>query len=74
MGFLHGPAGVRHACWSDGHVFAGIVLARLGADVVLTDLVPNLPLLKDNCEANGMLWLCLKPFTMCNSIIVPLLS
>jgi len=30
------------------------VLARLGADVVLTDLLPNLPLLADNCKANGM--------------------
>ena len=33
--------------------FAGIVLAMLGADVVLTDLGPNLPLLKDNCLVNG---------------------
>lgn len=32
---------------------AGIVLARLGADVVLTDLQPNLPLLAENCKANG---------------------
>ena len=34
---------------------AGIVLARLGADVILTDLGPNLPLLTDNCKANGTL-------------------
>ena len=32
---------------------AGIVLARLGAHVILTDLLPNLPLLIDNCKANG---------------------
>ena len=31
----------------------GIVLARLGAHVILTDLLPNLPLLIDNCKANG---------------------
>ena len=43
---------------------AGIVLARLGADVVLTDLAPNLPLLRDNCEANGMRWLSLSTGTM----------
>ncbi len=35
-------------------LLAGIVLARLGAEVVLTDLLPNLPLLADNCKANGM--------------------
>ena len=35
-------------------MFAGIVLATLGADVLLTDLGPNLPLLQDNCTANGM--------------------
>ena len=32
---------------------AGIVLARLGADVTLTDLEPNLPLLAGNCKTNG---------------------
>lgn len=42
---------------------AGIVLARLGADVVLTDLGPNLPLLTDNCKANGMLYLNLHTYT-----------
>ena len=35
-------------------MLAGIVLARLGADVLLTDLEPNLPLLAHNCTANGM--------------------
>ena len=35
------------------HGYAGIVLARLGAQVVLTDLEPNLALLSDNCKANG---------------------
>ncbi|KAL0033614.1 hypothetical protein WJX79_007925 [Trebouxia sp. C0005] len=37
---------------SAGCGLVGIVLARLGADVVLTDLLPNLPLLADNCKAN----------------------
>ena len=32
---------------------AGIVLARLGADVTATDLGPNLPLLRDNSVSNG---------------------
>lgn len=31
----------------------GIVLARLGAHVVLTDLQPNLALLSQNCTTNG---------------------
>lgn len=48
-------ATVGHALQSSRGVTAGIVLARLGADVVLTDLAPNLPLLRDNCKANGML-------------------
>lgn len=56
---MHGPATVRHALQPNRGVPAGIVLARLGADVVLTDLAPNLPLLRDNCKANGMLWLSL---------------
>lgn len=32
---------------------AGLVLAKLGADVTATDLAPNLPLLQQNCIANG---------------------
>ena len=42
---------------------AGIVLASLGADVVLTDLGPNLSLLADNCKANGMLSLSIDTYT-----------
>ena len=54
-----------HICCRDVHckqglfivdskcLLAGIVLARLGAQVVLTDLEPNLPLLTANCNNNG---------------------
>jgi hypothetical protein len=34
---------------------AGVVMAKLGADVTVTDLAPNLPLLQHNCSANGTL-------------------
>jgi len=36
---------------SGGH--AGILMGKLGAEVVATDLEPNLPLLKDNFTSNG---------------------
>jgi hypothetical protein len=36
-------------------VHAGVVLAQLGAEVTATDLPQNLPLLRDNTEANGTL-------------------
>jgi hypothetical protein len=39
------------------HTHKGIVAARLGARVVATDLAPNLPLLRANCEANGACFL-----------------
>lgn len=32
---------------------AGVVMAKLGAEVTLTDLAGNLPLLQHNCRANG---------------------
>lgn len=34
-------------------MLAAIVLAKLGAEVVATDLGPNLRLLKENCQANN---------------------
>ncbi|DBB00526.1 TPA: hypothetical protein ACH3X3_002225 [Trebouxia sp. C0006] len=45
-------AGKKCLDLSAGCGLVGIVLTRLGADVVLTDLLPNLPLLADNCKAN----------------------
>ena len=65
MGIMPELVIVKHARELGSDVPAGIVLARLGADVVLTDLAPNLLLLSDNCEANGMLCyacnLCMQP-------------
>lgn len=45
-------SGKRCLDLSAGCGLVGIVLARLGAHVILTDLLPNLPLLVDNCKAN----------------------
>lgn len=33
--------------------FAGVVMSKLGADVVASDLEPNLPLVQDNMSGNG---------------------
>ncbi|GBF88102.1 hypothetical protein Rsub_00814 [Raphidocelis subcapitata] len=46
-------AGARCLDLSSGCGLVAIVLARLGADVVATDLAPNLPLLRENCQANA---------------------
>ncbi|KAI8472236.1 MAG: putative methyltransferase-domain-containing protein [Monoraphidium minutum] len=46
-------AGRRCLDLSAGCGLVGIVLARLGAAVVATDLAPNLQLLRDNCDANA---------------------
>lgn len=47
---LHTPSSFLHA----PTLPAAVVCARLGAaEVVATDLAPNLPLLRENCEANG---------------------
>lgn len=60
-------------------MLAGIVLARLGADVVLTDLAPNLPLLAGNCKANGVSYMNTKnrlqhahTHNACTSMILPM--
>ena len=37
---------------------AGLVMAKLGAEVCATDLKPNLPLLRDNFAANGEKCMC----------------
>jgi hypothetical protein len=34
-------------------------MAKLGGHVTVTDLAPNLPLLQQNCAANGELLSCL---------------
>jgi hypothetical protein len=33
---------------------AGVVMAKLGGVVTVTDLAPNLPLLQHNCKTNGV--------------------
>ena len=44
----------QYFCW-----FAAVVLQKMGASsVVATDLEPNLPLLRENCDTNGMNWWC----------------
>ncbi|KAF8055749.1 METTL21A [Scenedesmus sp. PABB004] len=47
-------AGRRCLDLSAGCGLVAIVLAKLGADVTATDLEPNLPLLRENCGANGV--------------------
>jgi hypothetical protein len=37
----------------------GVTMAKLGGKVTVTDLAPNLPLLQQNCAANGELLACL---------------
>ena len=38
---------------------AAVVLQKMGASsVVATDLEPNLPLLQENCDTNGVNWWC----------------
>jgi predicted nicotinamide N-methyase len=50
-------AGKRCLDLSAGCGLVAAALAALGAEVVATDLAPNLPLLRANCEANGArLW------------------
>eukprot|EP00879_Flechtneria_rotunda_P030302 GHRR01032922.1.p1 GENE.GHRR01032922.1~~GHRR01032922.1.p1 ORF type:complete len:247 (+),score=39.72 GHRR01032922.1:247-987(+) len=39
---------------SAGCGLVAVVMAKLGAHVCATDLIPNLPLLQDNCRTNGV--------------------
>lgn len=50
--WAHRYAGKKCLDLSAGCGLVGIVLSRLGAHVTCTDLGPNLPFLKRNCDAN----------------------